>query len=362
LKVMFDIGHPAHVHMFKNSINLFEKRGHEVKVLLRDKDNAKRLLDSLGIEYLLLSGHARYLSNKAMTLGKNLLTARKLAKTWGADIFIGESSYLSYISKIMGKISINVWLNERATLENTLFIPSTDIILTSTSFEDKLPESKVVRFPGNSALAYLHPSYFSQDSQIKEKLGLNKNDSYSVIRLVAWKAAHDFKESGIPQSKLPTLISELERYGHIYISAEEKISRNLSKYVLPLPPETMHHVLAGAKFHIGEGATMVMEAADLGVPSIYISSIRRGYLHELEKYGLAHSFTTFEKAFPFIQDILKENADLVKKHNRLLQESLDMNKLLVDIAENGAKDILGNRDWWKDPKKRNKFEFVKGAK
>jgi predicted glycosyltransferase len=36
MKVLIDMGHPAHVHFFKNTIWELEKRGHEVKVTARD--------------------------------------------------------------------------------------------------------------------------------------------------------------------------------------------------------------------------------------------------------------------------------------------------------------------------------------
>jgi predicted glycosyltransferase len=38
LRVLIDIGHPAHVHFFKNTIWNLEKKGHKVMVVSRDKD------------------------------------------------------------------------------------------------------------------------------------------------------------------------------------------------------------------------------------------------------------------------------------------------------------------------------------
>ncbi|MDO9537119.1 MAG: hypothetical protein Q7J68_02245 [Thermoplasmata archaeon] len=51
MKVLFDMGHPAHVHLlqpgwlFKNTIWELEKQGHAVKVTARDKDvtNARKV-------------------------------------------------------------------------------------------------------------------------------------------------------------------------------------------------------------------------------------------------------------------------------------------------------------------------------
>ncbi len=40
MRILVDIGHPAHVHFFKNFIWEMEKRGHEFIVTARDKDVA----------------------------------------------------------------------------------------------------------------------------------------------------------------------------------------------------------------------------------------------------------------------------------------------------------------------------------
>jgi predicted glycosyltransferase len=44
MKVLIDIGHPAHVHFYKNTIKELEAKGHEVLVTARDKDVAINLL------------------------------------------------------------------------------------------------------------------------------------------------------------------------------------------------------------------------------------------------------------------------------------------------------------------------------
>ena len=43
MRLLIDMGHPAHVHFFKHAIRVLEGRGHEVKVTARDKDEAKRV-------------------------------------------------------------------------------------------------------------------------------------------------------------------------------------------------------------------------------------------------------------------------------------------------------------------------------
>ena len=40
MNILVDIGHPAHVHLFKNMIWNLEEDGHEVKITARDKEIA----------------------------------------------------------------------------------------------------------------------------------------------------------------------------------------------------------------------------------------------------------------------------------------------------------------------------------
>ena len=52
MKILFDMGHPAHVHFFKNTIWELEKKGHQVKVTARDKDVTIALLEAYGIAHV----------------------------------------------------------------------------------------------------------------------------------------------------------------------------------------------------------------------------------------------------------------------------------------------------------------------
>ena len=37
MKLLVDMGHPAHVHFFRHAIRELESRGHEVRITARDK-------------------------------------------------------------------------------------------------------------------------------------------------------------------------------------------------------------------------------------------------------------------------------------------------------------------------------------
>ena len=52
MKFLFDVGHPAHVHYFKNLIKLLKKNGNQVLIVAREKDVTHRLLRNYRIPYL----------------------------------------------------------------------------------------------------------------------------------------------------------------------------------------------------------------------------------------------------------------------------------------------------------------------
>ena len=54
MKILVDIGHPAHVHLFRNLIGEMESAGHRVMVTVRDLPSATGLLDHYGIPYIVI--------------------------------------------------------------------------------------------------------------------------------------------------------------------------------------------------------------------------------------------------------------------------------------------------------------------
>ena len=52
MRILIDIGHPAHVHYFRNFIKIMEGKGHEFLVVARDRQYVFDLLKAYGIKYV----------------------------------------------------------------------------------------------------------------------------------------------------------------------------------------------------------------------------------------------------------------------------------------------------------------------
>ena len=52
MKILVDIGHPAHIHYFKNLINILSKKDNQFMIVARDKEITLDLLNIYNYEYI----------------------------------------------------------------------------------------------------------------------------------------------------------------------------------------------------------------------------------------------------------------------------------------------------------------------
>ena len=85
---------------------------------------------------------------------------------------------------------------------------------------------------------------------------------------------------------------------------------------------------------------MACEAAGLGTPSIFLSTLRLGYLDALrDRYGLLFTYNTAEKALIQARELLSTQGikDVWrKKREKLLNETDDIVEFSVELIESVA--------------------------
>ena len=342
MRILTDIGHPAHVHLFKNMIWDLEKKGYEIKITARDKDVALVLLDAYELEYENRGKGYGGLFGKVTGLIKINHRLYKIARRFKPDVLIGvHNPYIAQVGKLIRKPSIIFTDSEPVLIASWLTFPFCDSILVPSCFRKDLG-SKSVRYKGYHELAYLHPNHFKPDPAILEELNLSKSDKFVILRFVAWQASHDIGQSGFDLETKQRLVKEIEKHARVFITSERPLPKEFEKYRITIPPHRIHDMLYYAQMLIGDTQTMTTEAGILGTPAIrcnsFVGENDMGNFIELEKkYGLIYSYRDPNDALNKALELLKNDnlkKEWQKKREKLLNEKIDVTKFMVEFIEN----------------------------
>lgn len=341
MKVLIDIGHPAHVHLFKNFALEMLKKGNSIFFTCREKEFETYLLEKYGFEFH--SFGRKYRSAVGKLWGLIEFDIKELIRglKFKPDIFLSAGSmYAAHAAFLLRKPHIS--LEDTFNFEQIrLYKPFTKIILTG-DYENPLNEKKVIKYSGYHELAYLHPNWFSADESVIKELNVDKNEKYVIIRFVSWKASHDMGHKGISFDNKILAVKEFNNYAKVFISSEEELPPELSPYKIKIAPYKMHDAIAFASLVIGESFTMLSEAAVLGTPAVLIHDTKSYYLREQQKkYGLTFNFTESEEdQFKAIEkgiEILKTSdikEEWQRRRNKMLTEKIDVTAFLIWFVEN----------------------------
>jgi predicted glycosyltransferase len=339
MRILVDINHPAHVHLFKHFIWEMQNRGHEVIVTASRKDIAFYLLKKYNIEFINLGSYGNSLTQKAMNIPIMAYKIFKVVKKYDIDILFGmASSRIAHAAFLLGKKSLVLTDTEHAKEQIALFKPFATNILTPDCFRNDLGK-KQVRYPGYHELAYLHPNRFTPNPEVLKEVGLTENDNFFIVRFVSWEASHDIGQKGLSLEEKEKLIELLKPHGKVIISSEKDLPEKFEPYRMSICPTKMHDLLYYATMYVGEGGTMASEAACLGTYSIYINSLpEMGYIkEEIEKYKLIFKSTEWEKIKKMIEYHLSNpncKKEVIEKTKKIINEKVDVTKYLLDYVEN----------------------------
>ena len=335
-RFLFDIGHPADVHFFKNLIWEMQKRGHETIITARRKESTFQLLNYYGFDFIDIGINKKGLFKKALGLAQTDYKIYKISKKSKPDALVGFASpYITHVGKLIRKKSVLFNDTEHAALNNKLSIPFSDYFLTPSCFMGDYG-NKHIKFNGYKELAYLHPNWFMEERNVLKDLGIGKKEPYSLVRVVSWEASHDVGYKGISKEELSKVIRLLEDHGKVLLSSESN-DKSFEEYQIKVHPAKIHTLMNHSSLYIGEGATMATEAAVLGKPSIYISPLvgTMGNFIELEKYGLLFSYKTIQDSFSKIQEIFESDykKEWEEKKEKLLCDKIDVTAFMIDFFE-----------------------------
>ena len=339
MRVLIDIGHPAHVHFFKNAISELQRHGHEIIVTSRRKEFALDLLDALNLKHYPLSSLKKGgLISLGFELIKRNIGLYKVIRKHRPDIMAAIGGVnIAQIGKLTRTPSLVYYDTENAKLQNAITYPFASCVLVPRCYETWVPRKRHVRYAGYHELAYLHPKYFKADRDIAIDSGLDPDRNNFLLRLVSWQANHDVGENGLSTELVIKLINKLAGLGHVMISSESGLPESLQQYSYKGRVENIHHLMAFCTAHVGESATMASESAVLGVPAMYIANTGRGYTNEQEKrYHLVSNIATltWETIEPALDKILQTPQQTWRERKQqLLEDTIDVTQYIVDCIE-----------------------------
>jgi len=339
MRILVDIGHPAHVHFFKNFIREMEKRGHTVLITARNKEITLDLLSKYNFNFLPVGVQRSGKFNLIKEwIGRDFEIIR-IAQKFKPHFLLGIGNpSIAHAAKLLRAKSVVFTDTEHAKFSNGITFPFADVICTPSCYRSDIGP-KQVRYNGYHELAYLHPNRFSPNPAVLAELGLKKGDPLFIVRFVSWQASHDVGRHGVRDKG--GLVMALEQYGRVLITSEGALPSELQPYQIRVSPEKLHDLLYYATLYVGEGATIASECAIIGTHAIYINSLELGYIREEdEKYQLVSNFSgkdcTDEMVFAEAKRLL-QNPNLRKegkeKGKTLVRDKIDVTAFMVWFIE-----------------------------
>ena len=343
-RIIIEIGHPAHVHHFKNLYWELEKRGWKGLFVSKDKECAIDLLKSYNLPYAVLGTTKQGIVAKLLSLPGFALRMFSIAKEFKPDVFISRVSPLSgWSSRLLKKPHITFTDTENVKKMDLISEPFADVVLTSDVYQREHGR-KQIRYPGYHELAYLHPNRFTPDPSVLSLLGIQEGESYAIVRFVAWTAHHDVGLTGMALENKIKLVNLLSKHLKVFISSEGEPPQELEQYKISIPAERMHDALYYAHLFVGESATMASECAVFGTPALYMNSVRFGSTDDQIKFGLLEQFSSSpEDQEAMIKRAVEIGADaeckrnFVERQRKMLGSKIDVTAFMLWFVENYPK-------------------------
>lgn len=362
MRYHFYLAHPAHFHLFLNTINGLRGKGHDVSISIKSKDVLERLLVESGLEYINISSAERKPGSLAAIFAmlKRNWAHLKLFIGNRPDVFISTSAEFAPLGRLMGIPCVSMFEDdlELFPVYSRVFVPFLNHQLCPVACSagpwNKHP--KTIHYAGNHELAYLRPNRFQADKN-RIRHCISEGSKTFLIRFSSLNAWHDDGVKGIDNSLARKLIAMLQNHGRVWISSERQLPTELEPMRLQIPASDILHLVAYCDLYIGDSQTMTAEAAVLGTPAIRFNDFvgKIGYLEELEhRFGLCFSFRTDQpdEMLACAQDLAKsENLKSRWKSKRrtLLSETIDPTELFVHFLDNYPSFVKESKQLYTTP-------------
>lgn len=335
MKIVFDILHPTHVHLWNSIIK--NMKNHEISIIAKPKKCVIELLNyyglqhkCIGINYLNLLDKVSGTFNRTFRL-KNFIQKRNIEL--GIGMYTG---HLAIASKICGFKSLtfysdndHLWRGDKA--DEIICNLFSDYIAVPAGL-GRLTKRAAFTYNGVKELAYLYYKHFIPKKEILEKYELE--DPYIIIREPSFTALHDI---GLDEViKIEKYIKKLKKYGDIVIIPGNRKKISGVKNLVCSPD--IHHIIYFASLFIGDCTSTNIESAVLGTPTIKVSKLWTPLDRQLIENKILEYYDDGDFALQRASEIL-ENDEKNEWRKNAREFNMKSGDVQVQIV-NGIKDIL----------------------
>ncbi len=345
MKYLFYLGHPAHFHLFRHTIDELQTR-HRVKVLWRAKDVLPDLLHGVDWDREVVQPRDR--GGGTVAIGWGLMKREwrllRVCLRERPDVLVGCSPELAHVGRLLGLRSVITVEDDYDVIPRLarLTYPFCTEIVVPEGCDVGPHQAKAVTYRGYHELAYLHPRRFTPE--VGRVADLRRGaEAYAVVRLSGLAAHHDSGIRGLDDGDVEAVVAKLSATGSVWISSERPLPERFASMRLPTLAAEIHHVLAGARILVTDSQTMALEAAVLGTPSVRYSDFvgRISVLDGLEtSYGLTIGVTPDDReALLAAIDAMSRRADRQdwpSRRTRMLADTIDVSAFLIRHLEDPA--------------------------
>lgn len=358
MNILIDIGHPAHVHYYRNLAIELTKNGHKVVWTIKDIEVVKRLLDHYGFNYHVFPQKADGLIRKGIKQIQYDWQLLRICRKEKIDIALGTSATVTHVSRLsrVKSVLFDDDDDEVQPLITKYVSPFANTLLSPDVLKGKRKRKDTLFFPGYMELAYLHPKRFQPDPSVLNDAGLEPGEIFFIMRFNVFKAHHDIGKKGLSLDQKLKLIEILKPLGKIFITTERNIEPELKQFQMAVSPERAHSLMAYATMFIGDSQTMTSEAAVLGTPAVKCNSFagKLSVPNEIEEHGLCFSFLPgeFEEMRNKIIELLS-TPDLKKlwevRREIMLTSKIDVTRFMfwfIDNYPSSVSEINDGLEFW----------------
>lgn len=342
MRILFQLGHPAHFHLFKNTIADLQRDGHQTYILIRKKDILEDLLKQSRSPYTNIMPSGK---KSIFTLMLRLWRVFWFTLTHRVNVLVGSTPEVAQVAWLLRRRSVIMAEDDAAIVPQFIksVKPFVDNYLSPISCNNGPLEPKTSHYEGFHKLAYLHPNRFTPDPTVVDHY-FPHNEPFFLLRFAQLKAYHDVSANahGITNEIAQKILQRLLPHGKVFITSERPLDSSLEQYRLKINPLDIHHIMAFATLYIGDSQSMAVEAAMLGTPSIRFNDFagKIGVLEELEqKYHLTIGIHTSqpERLYSAIDSYLAQPDlhDIFQlRRQQMLNDKIDVASFFTHFIEN----------------------------